>query len=118
MATVSSERSGVPYVLRAPTVMTLGACPGLTIPPTIGVPSSVLPRLPAEQTTISPAATARSAAWASGSSRYDSSTGAPIDRFTIRMPYRRRFAMVQSIAATTSLTRPTPSSSSTRTLTK
>jgi len=57
---MSSDRDTVPRVFDAPTVSAPGVSPGDTIPPTIGVPSSVFPRLPAAETTTMPAFTARS----------------------------------------------------------
>src|SRR6187397_1280241 len=59
-ATPSSDRATVPRVFSAPTVSAPGVLPGQTMAPMIGVPSSVLPRLPADATTTRPAATARS----------------------------------------------------------
>ena len=75
----------VPRVFTAPTVSTDGVLPGEITPPTIGRPSAVFPKFPAAATTRIPASAARSAAWHSGSSRYDSNTGCPSDRLMIRM---------------------------------
>src|SRR6185436_595413 len=66
-AMVSSPRSAVPLWLEAPTVITHGALPGAPMPPYWGLPSGPRPRLPAAETTTSPASTARFAASVSGS---------------------------------------------------
>ena len=44
----------MPFAFVAPTVMTEGEFPGETMPPTTGVPSGVLPKLPAAVTTTMP----------------------------------------------------------------
>jgi hypothetical protein len=59
--------------------------------------------LPAEATTTTPALTARSTAMHSGSVAAGSATGCPSDRLMMRIPYLARFAIAQSIPATTSL---------------
>ena len=81
---MSSDRPTVLWVLSAPTVSAPGVLPGETIAPMTGVPSSVLPRLPADDTTTRPAETARSTASASGSVRYDSVAAWPSDILTTR----------------------------------
>ena len=63
-----------------------------------------------------PAASARSTASHTGSSRYGCSTGAPSERLMTRIPYARRCSIAQSIASITSLASPEPSSPSTRRL--
>jgi len=75
VATLSSLRNTVPLVFNAPTVSAPGVKPGDTMAPTIGTPAAFLPMLPADATTTMPAATARSTASASGSSRYASDAG-------------------------------------------
>src|SRR5919108_4675539 len=91
-AITSSPRTGVPFVLDAPTVMTHGALPGALIPPYCGWPSAFRPRLPAAATTTTPASTRRLAARVSGSVQYDSCTAAPTETFTTRMLYAAWFA--------------------------
>jgi hypothetical protein len=100
---VSSPLATVPHVLRAPTVIALGALPGDEMLPSTGLPRSSLPALPAEATTTRPAATARSAATHSGSATHDSTTGWPSDRFMTRMRRRVRLASTHWMPAMTSL---------------
>ena len=64
---MSSERSGVPLVLIAPTVIACGELPGDEMPPRIGEPSSALPALPADTMTTMPDIVAFMTAWQSGS---------------------------------------------------
>ena len=75
IATVSSDRSTVPHVLSAPTVIAYGELPGDVMPPMAGRPLGVFPLLPAAATTTIPACTAWLTAWHSGSVAQASSTG-------------------------------------------
>src|SRR6266852_314709 len=113
---VSSDRTTVPCVFNAPTVMASGEFPGDVIPPHTGRPSGARPRFPAEATTTRPAACACSTASQIGSSSAGSRTACPTDRFSTLMLYLRRCAIAQSIALMTSLVRPDPSGPSTRRL--
>src|SRR5262245_57631 len=83
-ATASSAVSYVPCVLNAHTVSTHGAMPGDVIAPQIGCPALFNPKLPAAATTTMPRSTSALAASVSGSSQYDTVTGAPTDMLTTR----------------------------------
>src|SRR5262245_47999159 len=117
VVTLSSSREAVPKVLVAPTVIANGELPGDAMPPRTGVPSGILPALPAAATTTIPARYARSTAAHSGSKATGSVTAWPSERFMILMLYLALLAITQSMPAITSLVLPTPSSPRTRTLT-
>ncbi len=114
---MSSERSGVPFVLIAPTVIAYGELPGDEMPPRIGEPSSALPALPADAMTMMPAMLAFITAWQSGSVVDGSVTGWPSERLIARILYLSRFSITHSMPAMTSLVYPVPSGPRTRTLT-
>ena len=72
---VSSSGVSVPQVLSAPTVIALGATPGVVMLAKTSAPAASLPLLPAEATTTSPAIEAFSAARHNGSVRHGSTCG-------------------------------------------
>ena len=79
----------MPQVLSAPTVIANGELPGEVIVPKTGCPGVACPRLPADATTMTPAADhARDRRSTADPPRTAPVTGCPSDRLTTRMPYR------------------------------
>ena len=111
--TVCALRSTESPVLTEPTVITVGSCPGEPMAPYTSRPPASLPKLPAEATTVMPAAVRLRAARASTSTWALSRESVDRLRFTTRMPSRLWWCSTQSMPASRSLRRPAPSSPST-----
>src|SRR5688572_10119390 len=89
LETTSSRRPTVPWSSVEPTVITHGSSAGLATLPLLG------PWLPADTTTVRPAAHARSTAKFTGSTRYESGEYVRSDRLTTSIRYASLLASTQ-----------------------